>query len=83
MFPDLAAPTMYTHYFDLKERPFSISPDPRFLFLTAQHQEALAKCQYAIAERMGISAIYGNMPPIPPAASPCSCIPITRRPFNC
>jgi general secretion pathway protein A len=52
---------MYTAHFGLKERPFSISPDPRFLFLTAQHQEALAKCQYAIAERMGISAIYGDI----------------------
>jgi general secretion pathway protein A len=52
---------MYESYFNLKERPYSISPDPRFIYLTAQHQEALAKCQYAIAQKMGISAIYGNI----------------------
>lgn len=52
---------MYEAYFGLKERPFSISPDPRFIYLASQHQEALAKCQYAITQRMGISAIYGDI----------------------
>jgi general secretion pathway protein A len=52
---------MYEAYFSLKERPFSISPDPRFIYLTAQHQEALAKVQYSIAQRMGVSTIYGDI----------------------
>jgi general secretion pathway protein A len=52
---------MYESYFKLKEKPFSISPDPRFIYLTAQHQEALAKVQYAISQRMGVSAIYGDI----------------------
>ena len=52
---------MYEAYFRLKEKPFSISPDPRFIYLTAQHQEALAKVQYAISQRMGVSAIYGDI----------------------
>jgi general secretion pathway protein A len=52
---------MYEAYFSLKERPFSISPDPRFIYLTAQHQEALAKVQYAISQRMGVSTIYGDI----------------------
>ena len=52
---------MYEAYFHLKEKPFSISPDPRFIYLTAQHQEALAKVQYAISQRMGVSAIYGDI----------------------
>jgi general secretion pathway protein A len=52
---------MYEAHFRLKERPFSISPDPRFIYLTAQHQEALAKVQYAISQRMGVSAIYGDI----------------------
>jgi general secretion pathway protein A len=52
---------MYENYFSLKERPFSISPDPRFIYLSAQHQEALAKSQYAISEKMGISTIYGDI----------------------
>jgi general secretion pathway protein A len=52
---------MYEAHFKLKERPFSISPDPRFIYLTAQHQEALAKVQYAISQKMGVSAIYGDI----------------------
>ena len=52
---------MYEDYFGLKERPYSLSPDPRFIYLTSQHQEALAKCQYNIAQKMGISAIYGDI----------------------
>ena len=52
---------MYQAYFGLKERPFSLSPDPRFIYLTSQHQEALAKCQYTIEQKMGISAIYGDI----------------------
>jgi general secretion pathway protein A len=52
---------MYEAHFRLKEKPFSISPDPRFIYLTAQHQEALAKVQYAISQRMGVSAIYGDI----------------------
>ena len=52
---------MYEAFFGLKEQPFSLSPDPRFIFLTRQHQEALAKCQYAIAQKMGVSTIYGDI----------------------
>ena len=52
---------MYESFFNLKERPFSLSPDPRFLFLTAMHQEALAKCQSVIENKMGASAIYGDI----------------------
>ena len=52
---------MYESYFGLKERPYSISPDPRFIYLSAQHQEALAKSQYAISQKMGISTIYGDI----------------------
>jgi general secretion pathway protein A len=52
---------MYETYFKLKEKLFSISPDPRFIYLTAQHQEALAKVQYAISQKMGVSAIYGDI----------------------
>ena len=52
---------MYLAYFDLKEPPFKITPDPRFIYLTTQHQEVLAKCQYAIAQKMGLTAIHGSM----------------------
>ena len=42
---------MYEAYFGLKERPFSKTPDPRFLFLSRGHREALARMQYAVEER--------------------------------
>ena len=53
--------TMYQTHFGLKELPFRISPDPRFIYLTSQHQEVLAKCQYSVAEKMGIAAIFGTI----------------------
>jgi general secretion pathway protein A len=52
---------MYESFFGLQERPFSISPDPRFFFLSSQHKEALAKCQYSVQERMGLAVIYGDV----------------------
>lgn len=42
---------MYEAFFGLKERPFSKTPDPRFLFLSRGHREALARMQYAVEER--------------------------------
>ena len=52
---------MYAEFYGLRERPFSISPDPRFIYLSPQHHEALAKCQYAVSEKMGLSTIYGDI----------------------
>lgn len=48
-------------YFGLRDYPFSISPDPRYLYLTPQHTEALAKCQYTIQEHNGLAVIYGDV----------------------
>lgn len=42
---------MYREYFGLKERPFAKTPDPRFLFLSKGHEEALARLEYAVEER--------------------------------
>lgn len=52
---------MYQQHFNLVEIPFSISPDPRYLFLTAQHKEALAKCQYIVSQKGGLAVIYGGI----------------------
>jgi len=40
---------MYTHYFGLKEKPFSIAPDIRFLYESEQHREALVHLLYGIS----------------------------------
>src|SRR3954471_555919 len=52
---------MYEAYFNLKERPFSISPDPRFFYLTTQHKEALTNCQYMITNRIGPVYVHGDV----------------------
>jgi general secretion pathway protein A len=46
-------------YFGLNEPPFRISPDPRFLYLSDQVKEALAKVQYMTKERIGPLYMYG------------------------
>ncbi|RNC70091.1 MAG: AAA family ATPase [Desulfuromonadales bacterium] len=42
---------MYRHFYGLSEKPFSKTPDPRYLFLSRGHREALARLQYAVEER--------------------------------
>ena len=42
---------MYKEYFGLKEKPFGKTPDPRFLFLSKGHEEALARLEYAVEDR--------------------------------
>lgn len=42
---------MYKDFYSLREKPFSKTPDPRFLYLSKGHQEALARLQYVIEER--------------------------------
>jgi len=44
---------MYYRYFNLSENPFSITPDPRFLFMSEQHRDALAHLLYGMSEGGG------------------------------
>ncbi|MGA7238553.1 MAG: AAA family ATPase [Bryobacteraceae bacterium] len=50
---------MYTEFYGLAKKPFNMTPDPAFLFLTAQHREALAGLSYAILERKGFLVLSG------------------------
>jgi general secretion pathway protein A len=50
---------MYTAFFGLNRRPFNMTPDPAFLFLTEQHREALAGLTYSILDRKGFLALSG------------------------
>jgi general secretion pathway protein A len=52
---------MYEAYFGLKENPFSLSPDPRYLYLSPQHQEALNCLIYGIGERKGFMVVTGGI----------------------
>ena len=51
---------MYESYYGLAERPFDLSPNPRFLCFTVQHREALAHLEYGLAGRPGITVIVGE-----------------------
>jgi general secretion pathway protein A len=52
---------MYTEYYGFSEHPFNITPDPRFLYLTPGHREALAALVYGIKERKGFVALTGEV----------------------
>jgi general secretion pathway protein A len=52
---------VYLQFFNLREAPFNLTPDPRFLFLSAPHEEALTHLLYGIYERKGFIAITGEV----------------------
>jgi len=52
---------MYTRYFELTEKPFSIAPDPRYLFMSALHQEALAHLLYGIGSDGCLILLTGDV----------------------
>jgi general secretion pathway protein A len=52
---------MYTAFFGLGEKPFAITPDPRYLFLSERHAEALAHLLYGINESGGFIQLTGEV----------------------
>jgi general secretion pathway protein A len=52
---------MYKSFFGLKENPFNVNPDPRFLFLTQQIEEALAGLMYGIQTKKGFITLTGEV----------------------
>ena len=52
---------MYTEFYGLNEKPFSLTPDPRFLFLSESHREALAHLLYGIEQGEGFIAVTGEV----------------------
>ena len=57
----LGAHAMYTGFYGLREKPFSLAPDPRYLFLSASHREALAHLLYGIEEGEGFIEVIGQV----------------------
>lgn len=51
---------MYHEYYGLNERPFDLTPNTRYLYLTPMHREALAAVQYGITSRRGIIVVTGE-----------------------
>lgn len=52
---------MYTNYFGLSEKPFTITPDPRYLFMSTRHGEALAHLIYGVSESDGFIQLTGEV----------------------
>jgi len=51
---------MYEQFFGLRERPFDLTPDPRYLVLTDCHLEALQNLEYGITVRKGMTLLLGE-----------------------
>ena len=51
---------MYERFYGLRERPFRLTPDPRYLLLTDGHREALSNLEYGIRTRAGLTVILGE-----------------------
>lgn len=51
---------MYEAYWKLREKPFENTPDPRFIYYSQKHEEALSRMLYAIRERKGAAVLTGE-----------------------
>ena len=52
---------MYTSYFGFREKPFHVTPDPRFFYTNPVYQEAYATLLYGIRERKGLIVLTGEV----------------------
>jgi general secretion pathway protein A len=52
---------MYCKFFGLKERPFNVTSDPAFFFLSNKHKDALAHLHYGVSQRKGIILLTGEI----------------------
>jgi len=52
---------MYCEYYGFRERPFNVTSDPAFFFLSSSHREALAHFIYGVNQRKGIIVISGEI----------------------
>jgi general secretion pathway protein A len=52
---------MYLNYYGFREKPFNLTPDPRFVFLSKNHREAFAHLTYGINNRTGFIALTGEV----------------------
>ncbi len=50
---------MYEKYWGLSEKPFQNTPDPRYIYLSPQHEDALMKLGYVISQDLGCGMLTG------------------------
>jgi type II secretory pathway predicted ATPase ExeA len=51
---------MYERFYGLRELPFELTPNPRYLFLTPQHREALSNLEYGLSTAKGLTLLVGD-----------------------
>jgi general secretion pathway protein A len=51
---------VYRAFFGLREKPFNLTPDPKFLYLNASYREALAALHYGVVDRKGFVSLIGE-----------------------
>jgi general secretion pathway protein A len=51
---------MYQRFYALRELPFELTPDPKFLFLSARHREALGNLQYGLSSAKSLTVLVGD-----------------------
>jgi general secretion pathway protein A len=51
---------MYQRFYGLRELPFELTPDPRFLFLTPRHREALSNLHYGLSSAKSLTVLVGE-----------------------
>lgn len=52
---------MYTSFFNLTKKPFSLTPDPSFLYLSEKHKKALTTLQYGLVSQAGFTVVTGKI----------------------
>src|SRR3982074_1974167 len=52
---------MYKSFFGLKDNPFNVNPDPRYLFLTKEIEEAMSGLMYGVQNRKGFITLTGDV----------------------
>jgi len=52
---------MYEEFYGLNEKPFSLTPDPKFIYLSPKHREAMEHIAYGIAQKEGFILITGDI----------------------
>src|SRR3989442_11831931 len=52
---------MYSSHFGLEAQPFGLSPDPKYLYLSPEHREAMAAVQYGVLDRRGFLTLVGEV----------------------
>ncbi len=51
---------MYQHFYGLRELPFELTPNPKYLFMTRQHREALTTLEYGLFSAKGVTVLIGE-----------------------